>query len=87
MARIPRIGTAAPPIAIPAIAPGLRDDLDDGEELEGVALADDDEEEEDDGVGAMVVGVKAVGVAVDAALCPPEEDAADPAMPSAVKFT
>ncbi len=58
MAAMPKIGTAAPPIAMPAIALGLRSGLDEVEDLGGFVLAVAED------VGEMVVGVKARRVAV-----------------------
>jgi hypothetical protein len=53
MAAMPKIETAAPPIAMPAIALGLRSGLDEVEEIGGFALAVAED------VGETVVGVKA----------------------------
>lgn len=77
MATIPMISTAAPPMAMPAMAPGLRAGPDDDlAELLLFALADAIE------VGEIVVGVKAVGVAVTV-----WSDGAADAIPSAVRLT
>lgn len=50
---MPKTETAAPPIAMPAMAPGLRTGLDEVEDLGGFVLAVAED------VGETVVGVKA----------------------------
>lgn len=74
---IPAMRTAAPPIAMPAIAPGLRAGLDESEAGDVLfALAEAVE------VTEIVVGVKAVGVAVE-----DTPDGAADTMPLAVRLT
>ena len=70
-----KIRTAAPPIAIPAMAPGERT----GEEV--VAAEEDEDEGEEVAVGEMVVNWNSVGVADG------EPEEAAPGTPEAERLT